>query len=235
MAINLELPRKMHAVIDKAHQGAAEMMRPIARKYDIQEHAYPVELDTLAQLFAGAAESNTLDMAGADGLHTSESTEENRNGSQHGSRAAGPGSQLGRRGDAAVDPLPRPGQRGSLRCCQRRAAAASGQGLGGYGDHRTRLRVGFGGGVHHSQARRRRIRDQRREDFRHRRFASHSHCGVGDAGQVEGPPGDQVVHRAARTPGRHRRAAGEQARNQGLRHGRHPVRQRPHPQGQPAG
>ncbi|HUB58498.1 MAG TPA: hypothetical protein VMB04_25435, partial [Mycobacterium sp.] len=33
MAINLELPRKMHAVIDKAHQGAAEMMRPIARKY----------------------------------------------------------------------------------------------------------------------------------------------------------------------------------------------------------
>ena len=43
MAINLELPRKMQAVIDKAHQGAAEMMRPIARKYDVMEHAYPVE------------------------------------------------------------------------------------------------------------------------------------------------------------------------------------------------
>jgi acyl-CoA dehydrogenase len=81
MAINLELPRKMHAVIDKAHQGAAEMMRPIARKYDIQEHAYPVELDTLAELFAGAAESNTFDMAGADGLRASASSEENRNGS----------------------------------------------------------------------------------------------------------------------------------------------------------
>src|SRR5271157_2744375 len=80
MAINLELPRKMLAVIDKAHQGAAEMMRPIARKYDIKEHAYPVELDTLAELFAGAAESNTLDMAGADGLRASESIEENRNG-----------------------------------------------------------------------------------------------------------------------------------------------------------
>jgi acyl-CoA dehydrogenase len=80
MAINLELPRKMHAVIDKAHQGAAEMMRPIARKYDIKEHAYPVELDTLAELFAGAAESNTLDMAGAGGLKASESSEENRNG-----------------------------------------------------------------------------------------------------------------------------------------------------------
>jgi acyl-CoA dehydrogenase len=80
MAINLELPRKMHAVIDKAHQGAAEMMRPIARKYDVKEHAYPVELDTLAELFAGAAESNTLDMAGAGGLKASESAEENRNG-----------------------------------------------------------------------------------------------------------------------------------------------------------
>ena len=80
MAINLELPRKMHAVIDKAHQGAAEMMRPIARKYDLKEHAYPVELDTLAELFAGAAESNTLDMAGAGGLKASEAAEENRNG-----------------------------------------------------------------------------------------------------------------------------------------------------------
>jgi acyl-CoA dehydrogenase len=80
MAINLELPRKLHAVIDKAHQGAAEMMRPIARKYDLKEHAYPVELDTLANLFAGAAESNTLDMAGAGGLRASESTEENHNG-----------------------------------------------------------------------------------------------------------------------------------------------------------
>jgi acyl-CoA dehydrogenase len=80
MAINLELPRKLHAVIDKAHQGGAEMMRPIARKYDVHEHAYPVELDTLAELFAGAAESNTLDMAGADSFRARESEEENRNG-----------------------------------------------------------------------------------------------------------------------------------------------------------
>jgi acyl-CoA dehydrogenase len=79
MAINLELPRKLHAVIDKAHQGGAEMMRPIARKYDLNEHAYPVELDTLAELFAGVSESNT-DMAGADGLRSSESNGENRNG-----------------------------------------------------------------------------------------------------------------------------------------------------------
>ncbi len=97
MAINLELPRKMHAVIDKAHQGAAEMMRPIARKYDINEHAYPVELDTLAELFgAGAAESNTLDMAGADALHGQRrGSEEKRNGANMASALSGPGSQLG--------------------------------------------------------------------------------------------------------------------------------------------
>jgi acyl-CoA dehydrogenase len=80
MAINLELPRKMHAVIDKAHQGAAEMMRPIARKYDLKEHAYPVELDTLANLFMGAAESNTLGLSGAEAFRESGGKEENRNG-----------------------------------------------------------------------------------------------------------------------------------------------------------
>ena len=80
MAINLELPGKMRAVIDTAHQGAAEMMRPIARKYDQKEHAYPVELDTLAELFAGATAANTLDMAGVNGLRSSESNGENRNG-----------------------------------------------------------------------------------------------------------------------------------------------------------
>src|ERR1700733_11926017 len=84
MAINLELPGKMLAVIDKAHQGAAEMMRPIARKYDLKEHAYPVELDTLAELYAGASESNTLDMAGANGLRSSESNGENRNAANMG-------------------------------------------------------------------------------------------------------------------------------------------------------
>ena len=57
MAINLEMPKKLQAVIDKAHQGAAEMLRPISRKYDLTEHAYPVELDTLADLFEGISRS----------------------------------------------------------------------------------------------------------------------------------------------------------------------------------
>ncbi len=84
MAINLELPRKMHAIIDKAHQGAAEMMRPIARKYDLKEHAYPVELDTLADLFAGASESNTVEMSGANSFRGGDEDEGNRNGANMG-------------------------------------------------------------------------------------------------------------------------------------------------------
>jgi acyl-CoA dehydrogenase len=79
MAINLELPRKLHAAIDKAHQGAAEMMRPIARKYDLKEHAYPVELDTLANMFSGAAESNALGLAGAEAFRGGEGKDGNRN------------------------------------------------------------------------------------------------------------------------------------------------------------
>ncbi len=66
MAINLEMPKKLQAVIEKGHQGAAEMLRPISRKYDLREHDYPVELDTLATLFEGISEANTISFAGAE-------------------------------------------------------------------------------------------------------------------------------------------------------------------------
>ena len=145
------------------------------------------------------------------------------------------GGQLGRRRVAAVGAAPGPGQRRDLRCGHRRTAGAARQGrLGRDGDHRARLRLGLRGGVDHRGARRRRVRHQRREDLRHRRFARHPHRGVGDAGQVAGPRGDQVVHRAARASRRHRRTARAQARHQGVRHRGDPVRQRPHPEGQPA-
>ena len=42
------------------------MLRPISRKYDLAEHAYPVELDTLAALFEGISEANTISFAGAE-------------------------------------------------------------------------------------------------------------------------------------------------------------------------
>ncbi len=66
MAINLEMPKKLQAVIEKGHQGAAEILRPISRKYDFREHAYPVELDTLASLFEGISEARTISFAGTE-------------------------------------------------------------------------------------------------------------------------------------------------------------------------
>ncbi|MDT5076441.1 MAG: acyl-CoA dehydrogenase [Mycobacterium sp.] len=73
MAINLEMPTKLQAVIEKGHAGAAEMLRPISRKYDLAEHAYPVELDTLASLFEGISEAKTISFAGADAFQGGES------------------------------------------------------------------------------------------------------------------------------------------------------------------
>jgi len=80
MAINLELPRKLEAVIEKAHQGAAEMLRPIARKWDLREHEYPVELDTLATLFEGIQDAKAFAFAGAEAFAGSETKESNHNG-----------------------------------------------------------------------------------------------------------------------------------------------------------
>ncbi len=68
------MPRKLQAVIEKGHQGAAEMLRPISRKYDLAEHAYPVELDTLATLFEGISEAKTISFAGAEAFRDDANT-----------------------------------------------------------------------------------------------------------------------------------------------------------------
>jgi len=79
MAINLEIPRKLQAVITATHQGAAELMRPIGRKYDLNEHAYPVELDTLVSLLEGV--SGSVKLSGADTLNSDDDDgATNRNG-----------------------------------------------------------------------------------------------------------------------------------------------------------
>jgi acyl-CoA dehydrogenase len=80
MAINLEMPRKLQAVIDMAHDGAAEMLRPISRKYDLAEHAYPVELDTLADLFEGLQGAATISFAGAEAFRGADGPKGNVNG-----------------------------------------------------------------------------------------------------------------------------------------------------------
>ncbi|MBD0322337.1 MAG: acyl-CoA dehydrogenase family protein [Aldersonia sp.] len=65
--INLELPKKLRFSANQAHQVAAEIFRPISRKYDLAEHQYPVELDTMAAMVEGLADSGTQDIGGASG------------------------------------------------------------------------------------------------------------------------------------------------------------------------
>lgn len=79
MAINLELPRKLQEVIEMTHAGAAEMLRPISRKYDSREHAYPVELDTLETLFDGVSGAGGNAMAGAEAFRDAGEQTGNRN------------------------------------------------------------------------------------------------------------------------------------------------------------
>ena len=80
MAINLEMPRKLEAVIEMAHKGAAEVLRPISRKYDLNEHAYPVELDTISSLFEGISAAKTISFAGTDAFRDADSGKANING-----------------------------------------------------------------------------------------------------------------------------------------------------------
>lgn len=51
--INLEVPKKFRALVNQAHQAAAEVFRPNSRTYDRAEHAYPKELDMLAAVIDG--------------------------------------------------------------------------------------------------------------------------------------------------------------------------------------
>jgi acyl-CoA dehydrogenase len=51
--MNLEVPKKFSMLVEQAHQVAANVFRPISRKYDKAEHAYPKELDMLASLLDG--------------------------------------------------------------------------------------------------------------------------------------------------------------------------------------
>jgi acyl-CoA dehydrogenase len=51
--MNLEIPNKFRTLGNQAHQVAVQYFRPLSRKYDKAEHAYPRELDLLAALLDG--------------------------------------------------------------------------------------------------------------------------------------------------------------------------------------
>jgi acyl-CoA dehydrogenase len=83
MSINLETPKKIRPLIDQAHQVAMNMLRPISRKYDLAEHEYPKELDMLAAMIDGLADSGASEGAGATGVRRDENATEkpgNKNG-----------------------------------------------------------------------------------------------------------------------------------------------------------
>jgi len=81
--INLEIPKKFIPLVGQAHQVAEEVFRPISRKYDQEEHAYPKELDMLAALIDGMNDGSDLGGAGAAGVRRTDGdgTDSVRNGS----------------------------------------------------------------------------------------------------------------------------------------------------------
>jgi acyl-CoA dehydrogenase len=84
--INLDDPKKLVQLRDQAHQVAMNMLRPISRKYDTAEHAYPKELDLLAAMIDGIADSGASSGAGAAGVKRDE--EEPKPGVRNGTNLA---------------------------------------------------------------------------------------------------------------------------------------------------
>jgi acyl-CoA dehydrogenase len=66
--IDLEVPRKFVPLVSQAHQVAAEVLRPISRKFDAAEHSYPKELDMLAALIDGLNAGSDMAGTGAAGV-----------------------------------------------------------------------------------------------------------------------------------------------------------------------
>jgi acyl-CoA dehydrogenase len=79
--INLEAPKKAGALINQAYQAAAEVFRPISRKYDRAEHTYPAELDMFAALLDGL---NSSGEGGAGAAGVRRSKDENEKGNRNG-------------------------------------------------------------------------------------------------------------------------------------------------------
>jgi acyl-CoA dehydrogenase len=80
--INLEIPKKFVPLVGQAHQVAEEVFRPISRKYDQEEHAYPKELDMLAALIDGMNDGSDMGGAGAAGVRRTDNADGGvRNGS----------------------------------------------------------------------------------------------------------------------------------------------------------
>ncbi len=85
--INLEIPKKHRAFIQQAHEVAEAFLRENSRKYDLAEHEYPVELDLLASLIDGMADSGQNEGVGASGVSRDEKKE--KKGTRNGANMSG--------------------------------------------------------------------------------------------------------------------------------------------------
>ena len=78
--MNLENPKKFKLLVDQALETALNVLRPISRKYDKSEHAYPKELDMLASLVDGMNEGGDGMNAGAAVNKRGDTEAGNKNG-----------------------------------------------------------------------------------------------------------------------------------------------------------
>ena len=98
--INLEIPNKFRPLMEQARLVADNVFRPISRKYDTQEHAYPKELDILAALLDGLNEGGAgASVNSVNRAASSDSPKETRNG---GNMAAVLGMMEIARGDVGL-------------------------------------------------------------------------------------------------------------------------------------
>jgi len=79
--MNLEIPEKFQKITRLSRQVAENTFRPISRKYDQAEHAYPVELDMFDSILRGMEEGGAgLGATGATREKNAADTGEIRNG-----------------------------------------------------------------------------------------------------------------------------------------------------------
>lgn len=80
--LNLEIPKKFNALVGMSETAAREIFRPISRKYDLAEHAYPKELDMFVAALDGLNDGDASSGASAGGLgRDGDKSEGIRNGS----------------------------------------------------------------------------------------------------------------------------------------------------------
>ena len=63
--MNLEVPSKFKNIQNFALMAAKTIFRPVSRKYDVEEHTYPIELDLLAAGLNGMNEGSDGSVGGA--------------------------------------------------------------------------------------------------------------------------------------------------------------------------